>query len=135
MGSLSECIAKVKLMCPGAKGETATYNVKNKLAVCVSGLGRNTSEIISSPEWSEIINAVSSNLNIDDYDIRSVIKIGRIFTEKSGLINENLAEILDSVPLGAVSSVAHLGTSIIAVSDNIIELAASLEKYGEVRIY
>ena len=98
-------------------------------------MGRNTSEIISSPEWSEIINTVSSNLVVTDYDIRSVVKVGRIFTEKSGLINENLAEILDSIPLGAVSSVAHLGTSIIAVSDNIEELAECLEKFGEVKIY
>jgi len=125
----------VERKAPGANGETATYNVKNKLVVCLSGLGRNTSEIISSPEWSEIINAVSSNLNITDYGLRSVIKVGRIFTEKSGLINDNLAEILDSIPLGAVSSVAHLGTSIVASSDNITELAATLEKYGEVRIY
>ena len=125
----------VERKAPGANGETATYNVKNKIAVCISGLGRNTSEIISSPEWSEIINAVSLNLNSIDYEIRSVIKAGRIFTEKSGLINENLAEILDSIPLGAVSSVAHLGTSIIAVSDNITELRHCLEKYGEVRIY
>ena len=125
----------VERKAPGANGENTTYNVENKVVVCISGLGRNTSEIISSSEWSEIINAVSSNLNITDYDIRSVIKAGRIFTEKSGLINDNLADILDSIPLGAVSSVAHLGTSIIAVSDNITELAASLEKYGEVRIY
>tara|TARA_B100001113_G_scaffold247082_1_gene203408 strand:- start:2091 stop:2906 length:816 start_codon:yes stop_codon:yes gene_type:complete len=125
----------VERKAPGANGETATYNLKNKLVVCLSGLGRNTSEIISSPEWSEIINAVSSNLNITDYGLRSVIKVGRIFTEKSGLINENLAEILDSIPIGAVSSVAHLGTSIVASSDNITELAATLEKYGEVRIY
>ena len=74
-------------------------------------------------------------MNVADYDIRSVIKAGRIFTEKSGLINENLAKILDSVPLGAVSSVAHLGTSIVAVSDNIFELSECLEKYGEVKIY
>ena len=120
---------------PGANGETETYNVKNKLAICVSGMGRNTSEILSSPEWSEIINTVSSNLVVTDYDIRSVVKVGRIFTEKSGLMNDNLVEILDSIPLGAVSSVAHLGTSIIAVSDDIEELAESLEKFGEVKIY
>ena len=98
-------------------------------------MGRNTSDIISSPEWTEIINTVSSNLVISDYDIRTVIKAGRTFTEKSGLIDENLVRVLDSIPLGAVSSVAHLGTSIIAVSDNITELRHCLEKYGEVRIY
>jgi pantoate kinase len=101
----------------------------------VSGLGRNTSEIISSPEWSEIINAVSSSLQVIGYDIRSVLKIGRIFTEKAGLINESLVEMLDSIPIGAVSSIAHLGTSIIAVSDNVEELSESLEKYGKVIIY
>ena len=78
---------------------------------------------------------MSSNLVVTDYDIRSVVKVGRIFTEKSGLMNDNLVEILDSIPLGAVSSVAHLGTSIIAVSDNIEELGECLEKFGEVKIY
>ena len=120
---------------PGATSEVKTHKVDSKLIICVSGLGRNTSEIISNPEWSEIINAVSSNLNIADYDIRSVLKAGRTFTEKSGLINENLAEIFDSIPLGAVSTVAHLGTSVVAVSDNITELSECLEKYGKILIY
>ena len=120
---------------PGALSVTETHYIDTKLVICISGLGRNTSEIISNPEWSEIINTVSSNLKITDYDIRSVIKAGRIFTEKSGLINENLAEIFDSIPLGAVSSVAHLGTSVIAVSDNISELSDCLGKYGKILIY
>jgi len=120
---------------PGAISEVKTHKVDSKLIICVSGLGRNTSEIISNPGWTEIINAVSSNLIITDYDIRSIIKAGRIFTEKSGLINENLAEIFDSIPLGAVSTVAHLGTSVIAVSDNISELSECLEKYGKILIY
>ena len=120
---------------PGYNGKTTSHKVDSKLVICVSGLGRNTSEIISSPEWSEIINTVSSNLNVTEYDIRSVIKAGRVFTEKSGLINENLAGILDKIPLGAVSSVAHLGTSIVAVSDNVEELTECLEKYGNVLVY
>ena len=78
---------------------------------------------------------MSSNLVISDYDIRSVIKAGRTFTEKSGLIDENLVRVLDSIPLGAVSSIAHLGTSVVAISDNIEELSLCLEEYGEVRIY
>lgn len=125
----------VERIAPGANGETVTHTVDSKFVVCVSGLGRNTSEIITNPAWSEIINTVSSSLNCSDYDIRSVIKAGRIFTEKSGLINENLGEILDEVPLGAVSSIAHLGTSIIAVSDNVDELSTSLEKYGKILIF
>ena len=120
---------------PGVNGEVTKYPVNSKLAICISGLGRNTSDIISSPEWTEIINTVSSNLVISDYDIRSVIKAGRTFTEKSGLIDENLVRVLDSIPLGAVSSIAHLGTSVVAMSDNIEELSLCLEKYGEVRIY
>ena len=119
---------------PGFNGETRSYHVNSKLVICVSGLGRNTSEIISNPEWHEIINEVSSNLNIAEYDIRSVIKAGRIFTEKSGLINENLAEILSQVPMGAASTIAHLGTSIVAVSDNVGELSESLEKHGKILI-
>ena len=74
-------------------------------------------------------------MNNTEYDIRSVIKAGRIFTEKSGLINENLAEILDEIPLGAVSSIAHLGTSIVAVSDNVDELSSCLEKHGKILVF
>ena len=139
--AISSALAKgdfpliVERKAPGALGKTRTFNVDSKLVICVSGLGRNTSEIISSPEWSEIINAVSSSLQVIEYDIRSVLKIGRIFTEKAGLINESLVEMLDSIPIGAVSSIAHLGTSIIAVSDNVEELSESLEKYGKVIIY
>lgn len=125
----------VERLTPGSNGETCTYEVDSKFVICVSGLGRNTSEIISNPEWCEIINAVSSGSNLNKYDIRSVLKVGRSFTEKSGLLNQNLAEILDEIPLGAVSSIAHLGTSIVAVSDNIDELSALLEKYGEVLIF
>ena len=99
----------------------------------MSGLGRNTSEIISSPEWSEIINAVSSSLQVFAGDIYSVLKIGRIFTEKAGLINESLVEML--IPYNWCSLFnRHLGTSI-AVSDNVEELSESLEKYGKVIIY
>ena len=139
--AISSALAKgdfpliVERKAPGAIGKTRTFNVDSRLVICVSGLGRNTSEIISSPEWSEIINAVSSSLQVIEYDIRSVLKIGRIFTEKAGLINESLVEMLDSIPIGAVSSIAHLGTSIIAVSDNVEELSESLEKYGKVIIY
>ena len=39
------------------------------------------------------------------------------------------------MPLGTVSSVAHLGTSIIATSEDIDNLSTSLEKFGEVRKY
>ena len=74
-------------------------------------------------------------MNNTEYDIRSVIKAGRIFTEKSGLINENLVEILDEIPLGAVSSIAHLGTSIVAVSDNVDELSSCLEKHGKILVF
>ena len=55
------------------------HAVDSKFVVCVSGLGRNTSDIISNPEWCEIINAVSSNSNNTKYDIRSVIKVGTYF--------------------------------------------------------
>ena len=67
--------------------------------------------------------------------MRSVIKMGRLFTEKSGLMTENLSEILDQIPLGSLATVAHLGTSIVAVSDDLDELETVLEKFGEIRKY
>ena len=66
-------------------------------------------------------------------NLRTAIKTGRLFTEKSGLMNENLSKILEQVPMGAVASVAHLGTSIIATSDDVLELSSSLENFGEIR--
>ena len=67
--------------------------------------------------------------------MRSAIKIGRLFTEKAGLINDNLSQIIDKIPIGAVSSVAHLGTSIVATSEDISSIVNVLEEFGEVREY
>ena len=64
--------------------------------------------------------------------MRSAIKIGRLFTEKTGLINENISEVLDKVPIGAVATVAHLGTSIVATSSDSTSLQTALSNYGEI---
>jgi hypothetical protein len=48
-------------------------------------------------------------------------------------MNDNLSEILEKVPMGAVASVAHLGTSIVATSDDLLELRLVLENFGEIR--
>ncbi len=78
-----------------------------------------------------MINAASLGIQLADINLRSAIKIGRLFTEKTGLINENISEILDKVPMGAVATVAHLGTSIVATSSDIISLQTALSDYGE----
>ena len=61
--------------------------------------------------------------------------MGRSFTEKSGLMTENLSEILDQIPIGSLATVAHLGTSIVAISDDLDELETVLGKFGEIRKY
>ena len=120
---------------PGYKGKVDCVQIKEKFAICVSGLGRDTSEIISDEKWVELINSATLGIHFNNVNLRSAIKVGRLFTEKSGLINDNISEIIDRMPLGTVSSVAHLGTSIIATSEDIDALSNSLEKFGEVRKY
>jgi pantoate kinase len=120
---------------PGYGGKTDFYPIEEKFIVCISGLGRDTSAIISDNEWVKIINSAALGIQFNKITIRSAIKAGRLFTEKSGLINKNLSEIFDNTPIGAVSTVAHLGTSIIAISDDLPKLSDSLEKFGEIRKY
>ncbi len=118
---------------PGYGGEIITYPVKDKMVICLSGLGRDTSQILNNSEWTEIINTASLGIQLTNVNLRTAIKTGRLFTEKAGLMNENLSEILEQVPMGAVASVAHLGTSIVATSDDVLELRSALENFGEIR--
>jgi len=118
---------------PGYGGEVITYPVKDKMVICLSGLGRDTSQILNNSEWTEIINTASLGIQLTNINLRTAIKTGRLFTEKAGLMNENLSEILEQVPMGAVASVAHLGTSIVATSDDVLELCSVLENFGEIR--
>ena len=67
-------------------------------------------------------------------------KVGRcyycpIIDDKAGLINDNISQILDAMPIGSVSSVAHLGTSIVAISEDMDALVEKLSEFGEVRLY
>ena len=120
---------------PGCNGKVDCAQIKENFAICVSGLGRDTSKIISDGKWVELINSAAIGIHFNHVNLRSAIKVGRLFTEKSGLIDDNISEILNQMPLGTVSSVAHLGTSIIATSEDIDTLSISLEKFGEVRKY
>ncbi|MBE27773.1 MAG: hypothetical protein CMB06_01495 [Euryarchaeota archaeon] len=120
---------------PGYLGKVTCVPITEKFVVCISGLGRNTSEIISDKSWIEIINSAALGIQYNNVSLRSAIKIGRLFTERTGLINENISQMIDTLPLGSVSSIAHLGTSIVATSDDIPNLIDSLHKFGDVREY
>ncbi|SVA84670.1 uncharacterized protein METZ01_LOCUS137524 [marine metagenome] len=120
---------------PGYGGETQSFPIGEKFAVCISGVGRDTSEIITDKKWIEIINSAALGIQISKPNIRSSIKIGRLFTEKSGLVNDNISHILDEMPIGSVSSVAHLGTSIVATSEDMTTLVEKLSEFGKVRLY
>jgi len=120
---------------PGYGGETQSFPIGEKFAVCISGVGRDTSEIITDEKWVEIINSAALGIQISKPNIRSSIKIGRLFTEKSGLVNDNISHILDEMPIGSVSSVAHLGTSIVATSEDMTTLVEKLSEFGKVRLY
>jgi len=120
---------------PGYDGEVSCLPIKDKFVICISGLGRDTSEIISDKKWIELINSAALGIHLNNSNLRSAIKIGRLFTERSGLINDDLSEIINQMPLGSVCSIAHLGTSIVATSEDIDSIILNLEKYGEVRQY
>ena len=120
---------------PGYGGETQSFPILEKFAVCISGIGRDTSKIITDEKWIEIINSAALGIQIAKPNIRSSIKIGRLFTEKSGLVNDNISQILDEMPIGSVSSVAHLGTSIVATSEDMDALVEKLNEFGQVRLY
>jgi len=120
---------------PGYGGETQSFPIEENFAVCISGVGRDTSEIITDEKWIEIINSAALGIQISKPNIRSSIKIGRLFTEKSGLVNDNISHILDEMPIGSVSSVAHLGTSIVATSEDMTTLVEKLSEFGKVKLY
>lgn len=120
---------------PGYNGLVKVFPIKENFLLCISGLGRDTSKIIQDDKWAEIINSAALGVKVDEINLRSAIKVGRLFTEKTGLINDFLKEIFEDLPLGSVASVAHLGTSIIATSNNLSKLSFQLENFGEVRKY
>ena len=120
---------------PGWCGKVTCKPIKEKFVVCISGLGRNTSDIISDKNWIEIINSAALGIQYRNINLRSAIKIGRLFTERTGLINENTSQMIDKLPLDSVSSIAHLGTSIVATSDDTPKLVESLQEFGNVRQY
>lgn len=120
---------------PGFNGKVDIYPLDSNFLLCISGLGRETSKIITDKNWIEIINSSVINPQTTDTTLRSAIKIGRSFTEKSGLMTENLSEILDQLPIGSLATVAHLGTSIVAVSDDLEELETVLGEFGQIRRY
>ncbi len=117
---------------PGYGGTVRVTPTDAKIVLCLSGLGRDTSEILNNPQWIEMINAASLGIQLNNVNLRSAIKLGRLFTEKTGLINENLSEMLDKVPIGATASIAHLGTSVVATSNDSMGLKKALSAYGEV---
>lgn len=118
---------------PGYGGEVSAYPVKDNFLVCLSGLGRDTSQILNDTEWIEIINTASIGIQLTNVNLRTAIKTGRLFTEKAGLVDENLSEILEKVPIGAVATVVHLGTSVVATSNDLLNLRSALEHFGEIR--
>ena len=117
---------------PGYGGVVRVAPTDDKIVICLSGLGRDTSEILGDSDWTEMINSASLGIQLTNFNLRSAIKIGRLFTEKTGLINENISEVLDKVPIGAVATVAHLGTSIVATSSDSTSLQTALSNYGEI---
>jgi len=120
---------------PGYYGETKLHPLDDNFLICISGIGRETSDIIADKKWTEIINSSAQGIKISNVNLRSVIKAGRLFTEKTGLMIDSMSEALDLIPMGSVATVAHLGTSLIATSKNFEELISSLEDFGEIRKY
>ena len=120
---------------PGYNGRVKIHPLKGNFLLCISGMGKDTSEILTDAKWTDIINSAALGIKINNINLRSAIQTGRLFTEKTGLMTDLLIEILSELPLGSVATVAHLGTSIVATSENLFELGTLLETFGEVRKY
>ena len=63
--------------------------------------------------------------------LRAFLKAGRLFSELSGLMPPEAATALAGLPMGAVGTVAHLGTAVVVTGEEIEPIAAELEQFGE----
>ena len=117
---------------PGYKGKVSALPANNSFGICLSGLGLETTKILKDCEWIELINSAFAGIKLQGTNIRSVIKMGRIFSDKAGLITPEVLELLERVPFGTVATVAHLGTSIIYTSNDMVQAREALQEYGEI---
>jgi len=118
---------------PGVGGDVVTSPLDSALALCLCGEGRNTSDVLKDDGWHEIINGAATAHPLPPLTLRAFLKAGRLFSELSGLMPPEAAAALAELPMGAVGTVAHLGTAVIVTDEDIEPIAAELEQFGEVR--
>jgi pantoate kinase len=118
---------------PGVGGDVVTSSLDGALALCLCGDGRNTSDVLKDDGWREIINGAATAHPLPAPTLRAFLKAGRLFSELSGLMPPEAATALAELPMGAVGTVAHLGTAVVVTGEEIEPIAAELEQFGEVR--
>ena len=109
-----------------------TPPLDSALALCLCGDGRNTSDVLKDDGWREIINGAATAHPLPAPTLRAFLKAGRLFSELSGLMPPEAATALAELPMGAVGTVAHLGTAVVVTGEEIEPIAAELEQFGEV---
>ena len=117
---------------PGVGGDVVTSPLDSALALCLCGDGRNTSDVLKDDGWREIINGAATAHPLPAPTLRAFLKAGRLFSELSGLMPPEAATALAELPMGAVGTVAHLGTAVVVTGEEIEPIAAELEQFGEV---
>ncbi|MEE3276546.1 MAG: hypothetical protein VX193_01805 [Candidatus Thermoplasmatota archaeon] len=120
---------------PGVEGDVLTWPVDGRLVLCLCGGGRNTSDVLKDDGWHEIINSAATAHPLPPPTLRAFLKTGRLFSELAGLVSPESATALAELPMGAVGTVAHLGTAIIITDEDVDAITTELEQFGEVRIY
>ena len=120
---------------PGVGGDVLTWPVDGQLALCLCGGGRNTSDVLKDDGWHEIINSAATAHPLPPPTLRAFLKAGRLFSELAGLMSPESATALAELPMGAVGTVAHLGTAVVMTDEDVSKIATELEQFGEVRIY
>ncbi len=123
---------------PGAMAEVATCPV-NGLVLCLCGAGRSTGEVLGDPAQAAAITAAGRavELRMREPTLRDLLAVGHAFTVEAGLMPAVTQAALTALPPGAVGTVAHLGTAVVATGDDLDAndldaIAASLAEFGPI---
>lgn len=102
-----------------------------EFVVCGFFAPLDTKTIIRDPSWKETISRIGGECMAElekDLSVTKLIELCRYFTEKTGLANDQVREVMAAIP---ESSMAMLGQSIFVITDNPAEAETKLLRYTE----
>lgn len=117
---------------PGAAAEVETCPVSG-FVLCLCGAGRSTGEVLGDPAQAAAIIAAGTSVRMRRLTLRALLAAGHAFTVEAGLMPAVAGVALAALPPGAVGTVAHLGTAVVATGDDLDATAAALAEFGPVR--